>query len=126
MGWYRFQICGVDSRLRNAASQNRARRCTQVGSLWTNFPYLVSKTVNLTIRRQSLPHSKQCYRYVSTDSGSLPQSGAEVETTAHAGEHVQPSLGMFRYFLKGSVWGEKKEVILCGFNRLEQRGLASI
>lgn len=38
-----------------------------------------------------------------TDSGSLLQSGAEVETALHAGEHVQHTLGMFRYFLKHSV-----------------------
>lgn len=49
-----------------------------------------------------------------TDSGSLLQSGAEVETALHAGEHVQRTLGMFRYFLKHSVlvgWVEKSSSV---------------
>lgn len=80
-------------------------RC-QVGSLSTIFPYLVSKTFNLTMRRQSLPRTVSAVtaRFF-TDSGLLLQSGAEVETALHAGEHVQCTLGMFRYFLKHSVFG---------------------
>lgn len=93
----------------------------------TVFPYLVSKSVNLTrTRRNPPPHTVDAAATLS-DSGSLLQSGAEVETVVHAGEHVQHALGMFRYFLKRA--GKKKEKKRSHPLWLQQagaKGLASI
>lgn len=70
-------------------------------------------SVNLFLCQTMCSYSGLTKRKAGRQAGSSREWEGGKTLALHAGEHVQHSLGMFRYLLKRLRMGKKGKVILC-------------